>query len=158
MRRKDREIRDRAGLEAIVAKADSCRLAFAAGGEPYIVALNYGYDWPEGDSFPTFYFHCAREGRKLDLMRASPRVCLQADCDHELVGGPAPCDWGMKYASIVGYGILRELQDSAERQAALKAIMRKYGWKGEGSFKESVLGTTTVLELRVTELTGKRKA
>ena len=160
MRRKDREIRDRAGLEAIFERADACRLAFAAGGEPYIVALNFGYERAGAASgdLPVLYFHCAREGRKLDLMRKAPRVCFELDTDHELVTGPAPCDWGMKYASIVGYGILRELQDSAERQAALKAIMRKYGWKGEGSFKDSVLGTTTVLELRVTELTGKRKA
>ncbi len=156
MRRKDREIRDRAALEDILARADACRLAFAAGGEPYIVTLNYGYSW-DGE-LPLLYFHCAREGRKLDLARAAPRVCFELDLDHELVAGPDPCEWGMKYASIVGYGELRELGDAAGRQAALGAIMSHYGWKNEGAYKPAVLGVTTLLELRVTELTGKRKA
>lgn len=159
MRRKDREIGDRAGLEAIMAKADACRLAFAAGGEPYIVALNFGYDWDTAPgSLPVLYFHCAREGRKLDLMRAAPRVCFQADCDHELLTGPDPCDWGMKYASVVGYGTLREISDDAGRLAAMSAILRHYGWNGSGEYKPSILGATTILELRVAEITGKRKS
>jgi nitroimidazol reductase NimA-like FMN-containing flavoprotein (pyridoxamine 5'-phosphate oxidase superfamily) len=156
MRRKDREITDRAALEAIIEKADACRLGFAWGGEPYIVTLNFGWTW-EGE-LPLLYFHCAREGRKLDLARAAPRVCFELDVDHELVAGPDPCEWGMKYASVVGYGLLCELTDDAERRAALDSIMRHYGWAGEGAFRPGILGATAVLELRATELTGKRKA
>ena len=159
MRRKDRLVEDRAGLEEILERADACRLAFAAGGEPYIVALNYGYEWAEGEgSLPVLFFHGAREGRKMELARAAPRVCFQLDCDHELLAGPDPCDWGMKYASLVGYGTLREIAGEPARLAALSSLMRHYGWKGEGSFKPPVLGATAVLELRVTEMTGKRKA
>jgi nitroimidazol reductase NimA-like FMN-containing flavoprotein (pyridoxamine 5'-phosphate oxidase superfamily) len=155
MRRKDREIKDRAGLEAILGEADACRIAFAAGGEPYIVALNYGYEW--SGELPLLFFHCAREGRKLDMMRAAPRVCFELDAEHELVTGPEPCDWGMGYASVVGYGALREIDDEPGRLAALGAIMSHYGWNHEGAFRGGVLSATTVLELRVTEMTGKRK-
>jgi uncharacterized protein len=155
MRRKDRLVEDRAELQAIFDEAEVCRLGFAQGGTPYIVTMNFGYSWEA--EFPLLYFHCAREGRKLDMMRANPRVCFQLDAAHELVTGPAPCDWGMKYASIVGYGVLGEAAGEEERREGLDRIMGHYGWAGEGSYAASVLGATTLLTLRVDELSGKRK-
>jgi uncharacterized protein len=156
MRRVDREVSDRAGLVPILEGADACRLAFAAGGEPYIVTLSFGYEW-EGE-LPVLYFHCAREGRKLEAMRANPRVCFELDTGHELVTGPAPCSWGMKYASIVGYGTLSEVTDEAERKTGLDLIMRHYGWSGETSYPDAALAPAAILSLRASELCGKRRA
>ena len=156
MRRNDRRVEGRAELAAILEAADSCSLAFASGNEPYIVKLNYGFEL-EGE-LPVLYFHCAREGRKLEMMRANPRVCFSLDAEHELATGPAPCDWGMKYASIVGYGLLREVEGDGERRSALDKVMRHYGWGGEGAYREGPLSATKVLRLDVAELCGKRKA
>ena len=39
-------------------------------GRPYVVPLNYSYH--DGKVL----FHCAREGRKLDCIRANPNVCF----------------------------------------------------------------------------------
>jgi uncharacterized protein len=155
MRRVDRRIEDRGELAAILEKCDVCRLAFAEGGAAYIVTMNFGFDWSR--EFPLLYFHCAREGRKLDMMRANPRVCFELDADHELVTGPAPCDWGMKFASLVGYGELRPAADEAERGLGLDAIMRHYGWSGAAEYAAGAMGATTVLVLEVDELCGKRK-
>jgi hypothetical protein len=155
MRRKDREIDDRASLLAIIEQADACRLAFAVGDMPYIVTMNFGWEW-DGE-FPVLFFHCAREGRKLEMMRLNPRVCFEFDVGHELVTGPAPCDWGMKYASVIGYGILSEITDEDQRGAGLDRVMRRYGWNGEGIYKAGTLAATTVLALRVDELVGKKK-
>jgi uncharacterized protein len=156
MRRKDRRISDREDLRSILSKADACRLAFAVGDIPYIVALSFGYSW-EGD-LPLLYFHCARAGRKLDMMRANPRVCFELDADREVQAGVAPCDWTTRYASIVGYGTLSEITGDAERRAGLDLVLRHYGWDGEGDYAAAALGATIVLELRVDELCGKRKA
>ena len=156
MRRKDREIKDREAVETILREADACRLGFAVENVPYIVTLNFGYTW-EGE-FPRLYFHCAREGRKLDMMRQNPRVCFELDAEHELVTGPAPCDYGMQFASLVGYGSLRKLGREDERRRALELLMRHYGWKGEGDFQPGPLASTCLLELEVEELCGKRKA
>jgi nitroimidazol reductase NimA-like FMN-containing flavoprotein (pyridoxamine 5'-phosphate oxidase superfamily) len=156
MRRRDREISDRESLRKILDEADACRLAFAAGDTPYIVALSFGYSW-DGE-FPLLYFHCAREGRKLDMMRLNPRVCFELDIDREVQAGPRPCDWTTRFASIVGYGSLRELGGDEPRRAALALILRHYGWPGDGGFDAASLGATVVLELRVDEICGKRKA
>lgn len=156
MRRKDREIVDRSGLREILEKADACRLAFAQGGTPYIVTMNFGFEW-DGE-LPVLYFHCAREGRKLEMMRANPRVCFELDVDHELAKGPAPCDWGMDYASLVGYGALRELAAEDERRAGLDLVMRQYGWAGEADYRAGPLSAAAVLRLDVDELSGKRRS
>ena len=156
MRRKDREIVDRDGLRSIIERADACRLAFAAGGTPYIVCLNFGYEWKT--EFPVLYFHCAREGRKLDMMRANSRVCFEIDIGHELVTGSAPCDWGMLYESVVGYGMLGEVLGDAERRRGLDRILRHYGWDGEGTYGPDSIRATTILALRADELCGKRKS
>ena len=155
MRRRDREIGDRASLRAIIEKAEACRLAFAVGDTPYIVTMNFGFEW-EGE-LPVLYFHCAREGRKLDMMRLNPRVCFELDVGHELVTGPAPCDWGMRYESLVGYGTLSEISDEDLRRRGLDLVMRHYGWNGIGGYRAGTLGTTTVLTLPVDELIGKKK-
>jgi uncharacterized protein len=156
MRRADRRVDGRLDLTKILGEADSCSIAFAAGNEPYIVKLNFGYEW-EGE-LPVLFFHCAREGRKLEMMRANPRVCFSIDSGHELVKGSDPCEWGMKYASIVGYGKLSEVEEDAERRSALGKVMRHYGWGGEGRYKEGPLSATCVLRLDVAEMSGKRRA
>jgi nitroimidazol reductase NimA-like FMN-containing flavoprotein (pyridoxamine 5'-phosphate oxidase superfamily) len=155
MRRKDREIEDREALSSILEKADACHLAFAVGDMPYIVTMNFGWEW-QGE-YPVLYFHCAREGRKLEMMRRNPRVCFELDVGHELVTGSVPCDWGMKYSSVVGYGILGEIPDDAGRLAGLDRVMRHYGWSGGVDYRSGTLDTTTVLSLKIDELSGKRK-
>ncbi len=155
MRRKDRKIEDREILRRIIEGAEVCRLAFAVGDLPYLVALNFGYEW-DGE-LPILYFHCAREGRKLEMMRQNPHVCFALDIGHKLVAGSAPCDWGMNFESLVGYGTLSEISGEAERRGALDRIMRHYGWGGEGSYRGSTLGSTLVLKLVVDEVSGKKK-
>lgn len=154
MRRKDREITDTNEIDAILMKTDVCRVAFSDGNTPYIVAMNFGYvpGYP-----PTLYFHCAQEGRKLDLMKKNSLVCFQADTDHELVRAEKPCDWGMKYRSVTGYGRLTRIADGNEIRKALAIIMDHYGEKRPVSFDPEIVEKTAVLKLEVTEISGKKK-
>ena len=137
MRRKDRKIEDREILRSIIERAEVCRLAFAVGDLPYLVALNFGYEW-DGE-FPILYFHCAREGRKLEMMRQNSRVCFALDIGHQLVAGSAPCDWGMNFESLVGDGTLSEISGEAERLGAPNTILGKKGWAGEGVLRPAPL-------------------
>ncbi len=152
MRKKDREIRDTKELKEILQTADVCRIAFAADGVPYIVTMNFGYAWRDQ---LTLYFHCAKEGKKLDLMKKNNRVCFEMDIDHELVRSDNACDWGMKYRSIVGIGSLESVTD---KKKGLDCIMDHYGFTGKKEYNEKALDLTEVLMLTVTEFTGKKKS
>jgi uncharacterized protein len=154
MRRNDREIIDVADLELIISRSDVCRVAFADNNIPYIVTLNFGY---AGGKNPCFYFHCANEGKKLEMIRKNNFVCFELDTDHEIKEGENGCDWGMKFSSVVGYGKISVLKERESRIFGLDCIMSHYSDKTGYSYDERVLGNTTILRLDIEEMTGKRK-
>ena len=75
MRRKDREITGRENIEPILRACKTCRVAMIADGAPYVVPLNFGYTWD--DDGLTLYFHSGLKGKKIDALRADPRVCFE---------------------------------------------------------------------------------
>ena len=154
MRRKDRQIKEVADLELIISRSDVCRVAFADKNLPYIVTMNFGYS---GGEHPCFYFHCANEGKKLEMMRKNNFVCFELDTDHEIYEGENGCDWGMRYSSVVGYGIISVLEERESRINGLDCIMSHYSDRTKFSYDEGVLGNTTILRLEIEEMTGKRK-
>ncbi len=78
MRRREREIRDQAGIQEILEKGLVCRLGLYDGQYPYVVPMNFGYR--DG----RIYFHCAAEGRKIDILQKNDRVCIEVDIDSRL--------------------------------------------------------------------------
>jgi uncharacterized protein len=154
MRRNEREISEIILIEEIIKKADVCRVAFANGNIPYIVTMNFGYI---PGSEKKLFFHCAPAGRKLDMIKENNYVCFEMDTDHEIYGGEKGCDWGMNYSSVIGYGNVSVITDRESKIAGLNCIMAKYGGEKEYNYDEKVLARTTILQLDITEITGKRK-
>jgi nitroimidazol reductase NimA-like FMN-containing flavoprotein (pyridoxamine 5'-phosphate oxidase superfamily) len=154
MRRKDRELTDKADLLAILDEAGVCRIAIQTGKAPYIVPLNFGYSWEDK---LVLFFHSATEGRKLELLAANSKVGFELDAGHELVTAALACNWGMKYRSIIGTGEIRFIEDDKEKALALDAIMRKYGFAGAAGFSGPDLRSVRVFSLAVEELSGKQK-
>ena len=76
MRRKDREVTDRALISGMLDMAEILHIAVKNEPFPYIVPVNFGYEWC-GDEL-VFYFHSAKTGMKLSLLRADPRVAVNA--------------------------------------------------------------------------------
>ena len=99
MRKANREIKDEQLMRQTLETADTCRLALNTGGAPYIVPLSYGYTLE--DNRLTLYFHCADEGRKLELMAADNRAGFELDCGQKLVTGPKACHYSTQFMSIV---------------------------------------------------------
>jgi nitroimidazol reductase NimA-like FMN-containing flavoprotein (pyridoxamine 5'-phosphate oxidase superfamily) len=154
MRRKDREISDPAEVRKILDRSDSCRIGFAVNGTPYIVAMNFGYRWAER---LMLFFHCAKEGRKLELMDQNPLVCFQMDMDHELIRGRYACAWGMHYRSLAGTGMLSRIKITEEKIEGLNRIMAHYGSGENNEYDLKMVEATEVLKLDVIEYCGKKK-
>lgn len=154
MRRKDREISEHQEFEDIIRKADVCRIALTNNNIPYIVTLNFGYvSEPE----KLIYFHCANQGRKLDMIRQNNNVCFEMDIDHEIYKGARGCDWGSRFRSIVGYGEIDIITQKNDKITGLKSIMSHYGGEGEYEFEDSIVDNTTILRLRINEMSAKKK-
>lgn len=75
MRRKNREITDFDEMMKIIAKCDTCRVAMFDETFPYIVPFNFGTDLEDDQLY--LYFHGAKIGKKIDLMRKNKNVSLR---------------------------------------------------------------------------------
>ncbi len=155
MRRSDREIHDIDEMMEILQKGDVCHVALVDGNIPYIVALNYGCD-RIGDQV-ALYFHAANSGKKLEVILANNAACFMVDTDHQLVRGEKGCDWGMKYRSVVGRGLVEIVEDPEDRNYGLDLLMKHYSGRTGFEYDERIFQVTVVLRIRVTELTGKKK-
>jgi len=154
MRRSDREISDMNQIEEIIKKADVCRIALADNNLPYIVTMNFGYI---NEPALSLYFHCARDGKKLEMISRNNYVCFEMDTDHFIYGGEKGCNWGMHFSSVVGYGNISLVSEKSEKTFGLNCIMKHYGGEGEYLYDEKVFENTTVLRLDILEITGKKK-
>jgi hypothetical protein len=154
MRRNDREITEISMIGSIFSDADVCRVAFADNNIPYIVTMNFGFILGERN---VLYFHCAHEGRKIDMLRRNDNVCFELDTDHKLFEAKKACGWGMTFKSVVGFGKITIVEDPAERVEALDLIMNHYGGGGNYDYDERQMIKTTILRLDIKEMTGKQK-
>lgn len=122
MRRKDREITDREEIRAILGRARVMHLGLYDGEYPYVVPMHYGFTFEDGEL--TLYAHCAKEGRKLDLLRRDGRVFVEIDTDEALVAAEKPCAWGAAYACVMARGRASVVEDAEEKAAALALLMK----------------------------------
>jgi len=156
MRRREKAITDRAAIEAVIKRADVCRLGLSEDGRPYIVPLNFGYE----DS--RLYFHSAPEGKKIDIIRKNPRACFEVDVDLELVKAEAACDWSARYESVIGFGKAVIVEDEDSKRQGLDVIMCHYAASGTGAgsgaytYKDAALKKMVIIRVDVESMTGKR--
>ena len=149
MRRSEKEIVDRVAIESIIRRARVCRLGLADGDRPYVVPLCFGYR----DN--ALYFHAAREGMKLDILRRNDKVCFEFDIDGEVVKSGDPCRWGMRYQSVIGFGRAVFVEDVASKHRALQIIVNQYA-EGSFSFPAEAVGDTAVIRVDIEHMTGKQ--
>jgi nitroimidazol reductase NimA-like FMN-containing flavoprotein (pyridoxamine 5'-phosphate oxidase superfamily) len=150
MLRRDREIKDRKAIDDIIKRCRVCHLAMCDGTQPYVVPFNFGYDGQ------ILYFHCAPEGKKIDIIKKNNRVGFVFDILHEIVTGNQACDWGAKYESVMGEGVAEIVDDPDARKVALACIMRQYG-SDAIDFSEEALKKTLIFRVQVLEISGKSR-
>jgi nitroimidazol reductase NimA-like FMN-containing flavoprotein (pyridoxamine 5'-phosphate oxidase superfamily) len=139
----------------ILNRGDVCHIALVDDKSPYVVALNYGFEWI--DSSLILYFHCSKSGKKWDVIKNNNLGCFIVDVDHDLVRSEKDCDWGMKYKSVVGRGRLEVVFKEREKKKGLDLLMQHYSDKFDFGYDCKAVSETTVLKMVVTEITGKKK-
>ncbi len=116
-------------------------------GHPYVVPLCFA--WLGG----RVYFHSALEGDKLDNLRREPRVCFEVADYLGLNPADDPCEAGLGYRSVVIFGRAREVDDPAEKMAALRAISERFGLTGPITSRKA--GTCIVVAIEPETVTAK---
>ncbi len=118
-------------------------------GYPYAVPLSYVYT--DGK----IYFHCAKQGHKLDAIARCEKVSFCVIDQDQVV----PEEFTTYFRSVIAFGKARVLKEPAEKRAALEALGKRYSpdetpealaKEVEGSFKQ-----VTMVEITIDHLSGK---
>lgn len=150
MRRKDREITDKAELDKLLRQGRVCHLAMHGDfGVPYVLPVNYGY--ADG----ALYIHGAAGGRKADLLRADPRVAFSILLSEKLKADGNGCEWTTHYVSLLGEGRATILDLGEDKAMGLAKFMEHYA-PGPHEFPVAVIAKTLVVRIDITHLSGKR--
>lgn len=154
MRRKDREVTDKNEIIDILNKCNTVRIALNDDyGYPYIVPMNFGYDYKSDELI--LYFHCANAGKRMELIKRSNKAAFEMDCDHKLITSDVACDFSMEYSSICGTGII-EVINGVEKISGINRLMKKYVGNKVFTFREEMLNSVVVLKLTVEQFSAKR--
>lgn len=155
MRRKDREITRIGDILSIVDRAKVLRLGLFDDNFPYIVPLHFGYEYAEGKLI--FYMHSAKEGHKLDLIRRNQNVCIELDCDTELIsGGDIPCSYSSSFASLIGRGLAEIVDDEQEKVRGLYLLMKNQTSR-EFEITTQMASAVAVIKVVVCDFSAKSK-
>ena len=100
------------------------------------------------------YFHCAKQGHKLDAIRAYDRVsfCVLSDGEKE------PDSWWYHFQSVVCFGRIHVVEDPARTDVLLRRLGAKYfpeGYDLEGDMSKNA-PNALVLDMQIEHISGKR--
>ena len=129
-------------------------LGLAVNDEPYVVPMNYGYVLEDGKL--VLYLHSAVRGRKLDMIRANPKVFFTVDCDLQPFEGRVACQYGLSYSSVAGRGEARIVEDVEEKKKAMSVLMKTQTGR-DFSFDDRLVSIVAVIRIDVEEYTAKHR-
>ena len=145
-------------MKKILKRAEVGRIAFCDGSTPYIIPVNFIYCEAK------IAFHCAWEGKKLDIIKENPNCCLEVD---EFMGDVsyhhnARCH--LDYDSVLAFGKARIENDEKQKIRLLQlfaekydAIYRKPPSKGGKRFSKNQVSECCCVVIDVEELTGRQE-
>lgn len=149
MRKHKREIKSREEVEEVLAAARVMRLALSVDDRPYVVPLNFGYN------AGAIYFHCAKEGRKLDMIRLNPQVSFEVESDVAIIEADAPCGWTTHFRSVIGFGKAVTVEDEAEKLRGMDVLMAHHG-AAKGEYDKHNFDHAAIVRVDIEEMTGKK--
>ena len=155
MRRTDREITNVNDIKNIIDKCDVIRIAINDEVYPYIIPVNFGYEFI--DDKLTLFFHSSTEGYKHKVMENDNHISFEMDCSHILMQpvNDIACSASMAYESVIGQGAVSPVGDD-EKETALIKILEHYNIVGK-KFNSIQLTKTKVYKIQVHHFTAKRR-
>ena len=154
MRRKDRDItNNKARICALLDRTSHMVLTIPDDSMPYTVPISYGYEQTE-QGF-RFYFHCAKEGRKVTLLQQYSTIGVCVCRAAELIKSDISCKYGTEFESLLGTGTACEITDPNEKIHALTVLLKRYDANAPIHFGEKILAATKVYAIDVKDYTAK---
>lgn len=157
-RRRDREIRDPAWIEAFLRRAPFGTLASSYEGQPFINSNLFVYD----PAVNALYLHTAREGRTRFNLHSNPLVCFSVSEMGRLLPADTALEFSVEYSGVTIFGRAQVIDDVEEARRALQLLLDKYfphlrpGLEYR-SIQPEELALTAVYRVDIESWSGKQK-
>ena len=149
MRRKEREIIDRNEIDEILHLGKVMHLALSDQDMPFLVPVFYTYNGM------FLYFHSAKAGTKIDIIKKNNNVCFEISIDHGIVESDKACDFEAKHRTVIGFGKADFVESEEEKIMALDGIVAKFTDK-KFEYPKGNLSATAVIRIDISSLKGKK--
>lgn len=152
MRKSNREIKEFVKIVELLDRCQVIRLGLHSDDYPYIVPLSFGWE-VNGDKLE-IYFHCAKEGKKLDLIGANNKVCIEAD----ILNGYKPTEKSVTadYESVIGFGTAKQVAGD-EAIHGIKLLLEHCGISGYSPEDCVLTKIVAVYKITIESITGKKR-
>ncbi|GAB4290021.1 MAG: pyridoxamine 5'-phosphate oxidase family protein [Marinilabiliales bacterium] len=146
-----REITKESELEDVIKRAKVCYIGFLDDDKPYVLGFNYGY------KNKTIYLHCAKQGKKLDIIKKNNQVCMYFNVDNEIFARHenVACSWRQRYRSVQAYGKAEIIDDYDRKLEGLKIFMQNYSEK-KFTFNKPSVDNIYIIEIKLDKITGRK--
>lgn len=112
--------------------------------------MNYGF------YENVIYLHSSKVGKKIDIIKQNPKVCFEITEDMEILESEKACNFGTRYKSVIGTGIIEIINSEDEKIQGLNIIMRHHKKsEKEWDYSKLSLEKIVILKLKIESLTGK---
>lgn len=152
MRKFQRQIQNFEDIVKIIDKCDVFRLGLYADDYPYIVPLSFGYEAKE--NCINVFFHCATQGRKIDLITADNRACAEFDIFNKYVetGNSITAD----YESVICFGVVSKCEGE-EKIKGIKLLLEHTGYIAYPAESCAALPAVAVYKIECKHFTAKKR-
>lgn len=145
MRRKDRRREEPAFFDYVFNTAETLSLALDGGEFPCCLPMNFVRLGAR------IYIHSAKEGRKLNLIRANPHAAFCLACDIRIDREKS----STYYKSICGRGLASIVEDAEEKRAALDALALRYNALCPRPAPDANVRRVAIIRVDILEMSGK---
>lgn len=154
MRRHDREKDEDFALNVIDNSPYGTLAMIDLNGNPYCIPLSTARIGKK------IYFHCAKEGEKIDILSKNSKVCVSFVTNVNPFVETEKASYSTEYASAVVKGTAKQVTDDAEKTEGLRAICMHYTPNEMQVFDMAIarsLPRTDVWSIDIEEITGKER-
>ena len=148
---KSRALTYKPEIEDIINKCDTCHVSMVdKDNMPYVLPMNFGY------REEVIYLHSAPQGKKIDIIKNNPNVCIAFSADHHLrwQHEKVACSYSMKYRSVLAQGKIEFITDIDKKIEALNIIMGNYTDK-KFSYNDPAVREVSVYKVKADIMEGR---
>lgn len=138
--------------KSIIESSQVCHISMVdKNGLPYVLPFNFGFD---GEYI---WFHCGKEGTKIDILKANPNVCVNFSSDFVLGkrNAEVACSYFMNYRSILVTGKIEFIEDYDIKIKALNHVMFQYTKKNDFLYNKPAIDNICIFKLKLENFTGR---